>query len=79
MSEPQKSRRGAWSWRYGTTAISEIRAQNNHFQIFLSSTTNIEFTMTVTDSTSGQTRSYTNSLGETSPSILDTEAFATCP
>ena len=25
MSEPQKSRRGAWSWRYGTTAISEIR------------------------------------------------------
>ena len=24
MSEPQKSRRGAWSWRYGTTAISEI-------------------------------------------------------
>ena len=53
--------------------------QNNHFQIFLSSTTNVEFTMTVTDSTSGQTRSYTNSLGETSPSILDTEAFATCP
>ena len=27
MSEPQKSRRGAWSWRYGTTAISEIRAK----------------------------------------------------
>ena len=53
--------------------------QNNYFQIFLSSTTDVEFTITVTDSTSGQTRSYTNSLGETSPSILDTEAFATCP
>ena len=26
-SEPRQSRRGAWSWRYGTTAISEIRAK----------------------------------------------------
>ena len=26
-SEPQKSRRGDWSWRYGTTAKSEIRAK----------------------------------------------------
>ena len=25
--EPQKSRRGDWSWRYGTTAKSEIRGQ----------------------------------------------------
>ena len=27
-SEPQKSRRGDWSWRYGTTAKSEIRGNN---------------------------------------------------
>ena len=27
-SEPQKSRRGDWSWRYGTTAKSEIRVKD---------------------------------------------------
>ena len=33
MSEPQKSRRGAWSWRYGTTAISEIRAYTQFMEV----------------------------------------------
>ena len=52
--------------------------QNGYFEVSLSSTTTVEFTMTVTDTSSGQTRSYRNPLGEASPPLLDTQAFATC-
>ena len=36
-------------------------------------------TLTVTDTETGQTRSYDNPLGNCAPAVTDTSAFATCP
>ena len=52
---------------------------NDHFWVFYAATTNVEYTLTVTDTATSQTKSYTNPLGNRSPAITDTEAFATCP
>ncbi len=35
--------------------------------------------MTVTDTRSGETKAYSNFLGQAAPAITDTSAFATCP
>lgn len=50
---------------------------NDHFWVFYQATTNIPFTMTVTDTQTGEVRRYKNP-GAFQP-IEDTSAFATCP
>jgi len=52
---------------------------NDHHWVFYGSLTNVEFDLTVTDTVSGQMRTYENDLGQMSPAITDTTAFATCP
>ena len=52
---------------------------NDHYWFFLAATTNVEYTVTVTDTTTGLSKEYTNSLGVSSPAVTDTEAFAVCP
>lgn len=52
---------------------------NNRFWVFAAGATNVEYTLTVTDTQSNATRTYSNSLGTQAPAITDTEAFATCP
>ena len=52
---------------------------NNHFWVFYGATTNVEYTLRVTDTRTNQTRSYDNPLGGPSPAVTDTQAFATCP
>ena len=52
-------------------------ANNDHFLVFASASTSVEFDLTVTDTFSGESRAYTNP-GALQP-ILDTAAFATCP
>ncbi|HEX7184142.1 MAG TPA: CSLREA domain-containing protein, partial [Thermoanaerobaculia bacterium] len=54
-------------------------ASNNRYWVFLSGLTNVQVTVTVTDTRSGQTRTYTNPLGTAFQPVLDTRAFATCP
>lgn len=54
-------------------------SSNDHFWVFKAATTDVEFTLTVTDTATNQTKSYFNPLGSTPPPILDTAAFATCP
>ena len=49
------------------------------FWAFYCGTTNIEYTLTVTDTVTGSVRTYDNELGQRSPAITDTSAFATCP
>ncbi len=51
---------------------------NDRYWVFAAATTNVEYTLTVRDSYSGDSKSYTNSLGTASPAITDTSAFATC-
>ncbi len=52
---------------------------NNHYWVFAAAATNVEYTLRVTDTAAGQTRSYGNPLGTQAEAITDTSAFATCP
>ncbi len=50
----------------------------NHFWVFAAATTDVGYTLTVTDSLTGTVKTYQNALGDAAPAITDTEAFATC-
>ncbi|MEM7587417.1 MAG: ELWxxDGT repeat protein, partial [Acidobacteriota bacterium] len=54
-------------------------AINDHYWVFAAATTDVEYTLTVTDTSSGEHAEYFNPLGNASPAITDTGAFATCP
>ncbi|HVS65469.1 MAG TPA: hypothetical protein VMT85_18420 [Thermoanaerobaculia bacterium] len=46
--------------------------------MFSAATSNVEYTLTITDTRTGGTREYFNPLGRQAPAITDTGAFATC-
>jgi hypothetical protein len=52
---------------------------NSRYWVFAGATTNVEYTLTVTDTQLGTTKAYTNPLGQAAPAVTDTSAFATCP
>ena len=52
---------------------------NGNFWVFAAATTNVEYTLTVTDTQTGERRRYRNPLGRAAAAVTDTEAFATCP
>lgn len=52
---------------------------NNRFWVFSAATTNVEYTLTVTDTETGVTEVYFNPLGTAADAVTDTDAFATCP
>ena len=54
-------------------------AINGHYWVFGTATTNVEYTLRVTDTLSGVTKEYFNPLGTAAPALTDTSAFATCP
>ena len=53
-------------------------SSNDHFWVFAAGATDVEFELTVTDTLSDQTKTYTNPLAAV-PAITDSSAFATCP
>ncbi len=53
---------------------------NGNYWAFAAATTNVEYTLTVTDTEYGTVRQYMNPLGTSAAAITDTSAFATaCP
>lgn len=52
---------------------------NGHHWIFAAAITDVEFELTVEDTVSGQSKTYSNPLGRASDAVTDTAAFATCP
>ena len=52
---------------------------NNRYWVFFVATTDQEFTVTVTDTKTGQSVEYTNPLKNPADAVTDTDAFATCP
>jgi hypothetical protein len=52
---------------------------NGHYWVFGAAATDVEYTIQVTDTQTGEVRTYTNPLGTTSPAITDAAAFAACP
>jgi hypothetical protein len=51
---------------------------NQRFWVFSAATTNVEFELTVTDTWSDTTKTYSNPLGVSADAVTDTSAFATC-
>lgn len=71
-------------WFFGPTNV-ELTVKvlngcslNDRYWVFLSGLTNVEVTVTVTDTATGQTKTYTNPANTTFRTRLDTSAFATC-
>lgn len=54
-------------------------ARNGHHWVFAAASTNVEYTLTVTDTRTGKTARYQNPLGKRSPAFTDTKAFDSCP
>jgi CSLREA domain-containing protein len=54
-------------------------ALNNHYWVYAAGLTNVNVVLTVTDTQTGQVKSYLNPQGKTYVTILDGNAFATCP
>ena len=52
---------------------------NQRYWVFAAGTTNVAYTLTVTDTKTGRVVRYENPLGRSSPAVIDTNAFATCP
>ncbi len=51
---------------------------NERFWVFAAATTDVEYTLEVTDTWTGQASTYTNPLGVSAAAITDSDAFATC-
>lgn len=54
-------------------------ALNGRYWVFAAGTTNVEFTLTVSDLANGAQKIYTNPLGTTARTVADTGAFVICP
>lgn len=52
---------------------------NDHYWVYLAGTTDVDFTVTVTDTATDETRQYFNTQGHPADAITDSSAFATCP
>ncbi len=52
---------------------------NDHYWVFFVAATDVEYTLTVVDTQTGQVQVYFNPQGNPSPLVTDTSAFATCP
>lgn len=52
---------------------------NNRYWVFVSGLTNVQVTLTVTDTKNGSVKTYTNPQGTNFRTTLDSGAFATCP
>jgi hypothetical protein len=54
-------------------------AFNDRYWVFAAGLTNVQVVLTVTDTSTGETRTYTNPQGAPFAPIQDTNAFAACP
>ncbi|MEM7349295.1 MAG: hypothetical protein AAF657_00720 [Acidobacteriota bacterium] len=52
---------------------------NNRYWVFSAATTNVEYSLEITDTQTRAIRTYTNPLGISAAAVTDTDAFATCP
>ena len=59
-------------------ACGTANGANNRFWVFAAAATTLHYTLKVTDTQTGAIRQYSNPLGQSSPAITDTNAFATC-
>ncbi len=74
-----------WFWFFNSANVESIIkvlngcGVNNHYWVFAAGLTNVRVTITVTDTSNGTFKTYTNPQGTPFAPIQDTGAFATCP
>lgn len=56
-----------------------VTVLGNKYWVFFAATTNVEFELTVIDTTTGATKTYLNPLNQAALPVQDTKAFDTCP
>jgi len=66
------------NWETMVKVVDACQSEEPAFWFFAAATTNVAYEITVVDTWAGQRRVYTNPLGQTSPAIIDPEAFLTC-
>ena len=72
-------------WFFGSSNIEMILkvlnacGLNNRYWVFAAATTDVEYTITVTDTQRGTVKTYFHAQGTAAPAITDTDAFASCP
>jgi CSLREA domain-containing protein len=62
-----------------TLKVLNACSLNNRYWVFLSGATDVQVTLTVTDTKNGSVKIYTNPVSHTFLTVTDTNAFATCP
>ena len=67
------------NWEMLVKVLDNCNGATNRFWVFAAATTNVEFTLRVTDTQTGQVVEYDNPLGNRANAVTDTNAFATCP
>lgn len=67
------------NWEMLVKVLNGCSAPNPRYWVFFAATTNVQYTVTVTDTQTGAVKVYFNPLNTTSPAVTDTGAFATCP
>jgi hypothetical protein len=55
--------------------VLDGEAVNDHAWVYFAALTSVAYTVTVTDTVTGEVRSYSNPLGNVSPAVLDNQAF----
>lgn len=68
----------ASNWEFLVKVLNGC-GSNGRYWVFAAGTTNVEYTLRITDTATGQVRDYFNPLGRSAQAITDTAAFATCP
>lgn len=67
------------NWEVLLKVLNACTGTPPRFWVFSAATTNVEYTITVTDTDAQVARSYFKPQGPPAPAITDTGAFATCP
>jgi hypothetical protein len=67
------------NWEMLVKVLDACAATDPHYWVFFAATTNVQFTVTVTDTQTGRVKTYVNPQGTSADAVTDTNAFATCP
>ncbi len=69
---------GADNWEL-LVKVVDACSLDGHKWIFSAATTNVHYSLIVTDVKGGQTKRYFNYFGQSAPALIDTTSFASCP
>jgi fibronectin type III domain protein len=67
------------NWEMLVKVLNGCTLSPPRYWVFFAATTNVQYTVTVTDTQTGAVKVYFNPLNNSAAAVTDTSAFATCP